>query len=57
MLARTELRITLEEWLARIPDFRITPGKQPVTQGGIVGCVVELPLQWDVSAAGVPAEA
>jgi cytochrome P450 len=48
ILARTELRITLEEWLARIPDFRIMAGRQPITQGGIVGCVKELPLQWDV---------
>lgn len=55
MLARTELRITLEEWLARIPDFRIMSGKHPVTRGGIVGCVVELPLQWDVSAPSVAA--
>jgi cytochrome P450 len=51
MLARTELRITLEEWLDRIPEFRIMPGEQPVTRGGIVGCVVKLPLQWQVAAA------
>jgi cytochrome P450 len=48
MLARTELRITLEEWLARIPEFRIAPGEEPITRGGIVGCVVKLPLQWDL---------
>jgi camphor 5-monooxygenase len=48
-LARAELRITLEEWLARIPNFQIMPGQQPVTQGGIVGCVQKLPLQWDVA--------
>jgi cytochrome P450 len=51
MLARAELRITLEEWLARIPEFQIMRGKQPVTRGGIVGCVIELPLQWDVARA------
>jgi len=47
VLARTELRITLEEWLDRIPSFRLMPGKEPITQGGIVGCVRELMLQWD----------
>jgi cytochrome P450 len=51
MLARAELRITLEEWLERIPEFRVTPGEQPVTRGGIVGCVIKLPLQWDVTRA------
>ena len=52
MLARTELRITLEEWLARIPEFRIMEGAEPVTQGGIAGCVVKLPLQWEVEDNG-----
>jgi cytochrome P450 len=56
ILARTELRITLEEWLERIPDFRIMPGTQPITQGGIVGCVKELSLQWDLADRGPPAQ-
>ncbi len=46
MLARAELRITLEEWLARIPDFEIAPDDGVVMQGGIVGCVLKLPLRW-----------
>src|ERR1700739_3389238 len=46
MLARAELRITLEEWLARIPEFEIAPDDRVVMQGGIVGCVLRLPLQW-----------
>jgi cytochrome P450 len=29
-LARLELRIALQEWHARIPDYRVTPGFQPV---------------------------
>ena len=48
MLARAELRITLEEWLPRIPDFEIAPGERVEMQGGIVGCVTRLPLRWDV---------
>ena len=47
-LARQELRIFLEEWLARIPDFRIKPGAQPVTSSGMVNGVLSLPLVWDV---------
>jgi cytochrome P450 len=47
-LARQELRIFLEEWLARIPDFRIKPGAQPVTSSGMVNGVLSLPLTWEV---------
>lgn len=46
MLARAELRITLEEWLPRIPDFEIPEGETVSMQGGIVGCVTRLPLRW-----------
>jgi len=46
MLARAELRLTLEEWLARIPDFAVPDDDPPVMQGGIVGCVLRLPLCW-----------
>lgn len=35
-LARMELRVAIEEWLARIPDFRLAPGKQVVWAGGQV---------------------
>ncbi len=51
-LARTEIRITLEEWLARIPDFEIAPGAQLSFKSGIVGCITELPLVWDVKKPG-----
>ena len=47
-LARLELRIFLEEWLARVPDFRIKPGAQPVTSSGMVNGVLSLPLTWEV---------
>ena len=47
-LARQELRIFLEEWLARVPEFRIKPGAQPVTSSGMVNGVLSLPLTWDI---------
>lgn len=46
ILAKTELRITLEEWLKRIPDFDVSPD-QPITfSSGVVGCVDNLTLVW-----------
>lgn len=45
-LARYEIRTTLKEWLARIPDFEVVPGENVRHQSGIVGAVVGLPLQW-----------
>ncbi len=45
-LARTEIRVTMEEWLARIPEFEIEPGFKVKYHGGIVGCVDKLPLVW-----------
>jgi cytochrome P450 len=46
-LARQELRIFLEEWLARIPDFSIKPGERAVTSSGMVNGMLSLPLVWD----------
>jgi cytochrome P450 len=45
-LARRELRIALEEWLARIPTFRVQDGVAPRTGVGGVLSVFELPLAW-----------
>lgn len=46
-LARSEMRIFLEEWLGRIPDFALDPD-QPATFGaGMVNAVLSLPLVWD----------
>lgn len=45
-LARYEIRTTLKEWLARIPEFEIAPDEKVKHQSGIVGAVVGLPLQW-----------
>jgi cytochrome P450 len=48
LLARTELRIFLEEWLKRIPEFRIKPGVTPTVRAGVNATMVSLPLVWDV---------
>ncbi len=48
-LARMELTMFLEEWLTRIPDFAIAPGKKATTIAGQVNGIVQLPLRWPVS--------
>lgn len=45
-LARSELRVFLEEWLVRIPEFWIKPGDDAVTATGAVAGVLRLPLEW-----------
>lgn len=45
-LARRELRIFLEEWFARIPDFHVTPGTTPKMTTGLVNSMEELHLSW-----------
>ena len=45
-LARLEMRVFLEQWLERIPDFRITPGERVRTSSGAVNGVLHLPLSW-----------
>ena len=35
-LARMELRVALEEWLARVPDFRLADGAEVLWAGGQV---------------------
>jgi cytochrome P450 len=46
MLARAELRIFLEEWLPRIPDFEIAPDAKLETRVGAVATIQRLPLVW-----------
>ena len=48
LLARTELKIFLEEWLKRIPDFRIKPGTTPQVRAGVNATLCSLQLVWDV---------
>ncbi|GAN00325.1 putative cytochrome P450 hydroxylase [alpha proteobacterium U9-1i] len=45
-LARRELIIGLEEFLNRIPTFRLKPGEAPITYGGYVFGVENLVLDW-----------
>ena len=45
-LARMELRVFLEEWLRRVPEFGIKPGAQPLTSSGQVNGMLSLPLVW-----------
>jgi len=44
-LARMELRVGLEEWHQRIPDYRVAPGAVPTYSPGIRE-VTYLPLEW-----------
>jgi cytochrome P450 len=46
-LARREIRIALEEWLARVPQFRVKAGEAPVTHGTTVFGVDRMMLAWD----------
>jgi len=46
ILARREIRIFLEEWLKRIPDFRIKPGTKPLLATGLVNGVLRMDLSW-----------
>lgn len=48
-LARTEVRISIEEWLKRIPEFEVAPDANILFCSGIVGGVKSLPLVWDQS--------
>ncbi|WP_432417070.1 cytochrome P450 [Rhizobium leguminosarum] len=45
-LARREIAIGIQEWLARIPTFRIKEGTVPITHGGHVFGVKNLILTW-----------
>jgi cytochrome P450 len=46
LLARSEIRIFIEEWLERIPRFRLKPGFHAPTIGGMVNGLRELQLIW-----------
>ena len=46
-LARLELRVAIEEWHKRIPDYRVAPGAVIQHRIGGVGGLRGLPLVWD----------
>ena len=46
-LARRELKIGLEEWHKRIPNYRLADGTELMETGGQLG-LTTLPLVWDV---------
>ena len=45
-LARAEIRIFLEEWLTRIPDFAIAEGARLEVKVGAAAMMPSLPLAW-----------
>lgn len=52
-LARAEMRIFVDEWLKRVPSFRLVPGSAPVHRAGKVMSVKHVDVEWD----STPAEA
>jgi cytochrome P450 len=46
VLARREIGIFLQQWLARIPDFTLDPERPPVFATGTVNSVASLHLVW-----------
>jgi cytochrome P450 len=46
-LALREIRVFLEEWLAKMPQFSIVPGTAPRMSSGIINTMRDLQLQWD----------
>jgi cytochrome P450 len=49
-LARAETRITLEEWLARIPEFELAASAELRFRSGIVGTVKGVEVKWETAA-------
>lgn len=47
-LARRELRVVLEEWFKRIPEFRVKPVADSTVFPGLLS-IRNLPLVWDVA--------
>jgi hypothetical protein len=45
-----ELRIALEEWHRRIPDYRLPAGMTLQRRGGHLFAIDDLHLEWDVEA-------
>lgn len=52
--ARSELRISLEEWGRAIPEFALPQGAMLQGIGGFVMQLTALPLEWDVAITHAP---
>ncbi|WP_368623769.1 cytochrome P450, partial [Paraburkholderia sp. BR13444] len=50
LLARSEIRVFLEEWFKRIPDFSLDPHGEISFEAGMVNCVTRVSLLWDSDA-------
>ncbi len=50
-LARAEMRIFTEEWLERVPSFRLVPGSIPNHRAGKVMSVKHVEVEWEAEAA------
>lgn len=48
-LARMEMGVMVEKWLARIPEFEVDPEGEVVQASGGVNGVLRLPLRWPVA--------
>ena len=48
-LANLEIIVTLQEWLKRIPEFRVANGFRLVAHSGVVAQVERLDLEWDMA--------
>jgi cytochrome P450 len=46
LLALQEIRVFIEEWLPRIPDFRVSAERPIRYKPGVINCVSELVLEW-----------
>jgi len=50
ILAKREIQVWLQEWLPRIPAFRVKPGTTPQQDAGMVNNFSELWLSWDAAS-------
>ncbi len=48
-LGRREMAIALQEWLARVPQWRLKPGAKLDVHGGGVFGIEHMELEWDVA--------
>jgi cytochrome P450 len=48
-LARLEIKVAIQEFLAQIPEFGLQPGTQPRYESGQLRTMTELQLRWDVA--------